>query len=320
MFFGLDSSPMPRKKREDYEGAWHHVMHRGARRAPIFKLPDDCYGFLTLLDEIVDRFGLEIHAYSLMPNHYHLLIRSVMGNLSKGMQFLNGTYTLWLNKRHQWDGPVFRGRYKSQLVEDEEYLRYLLAYIHLNPLDANLVRRLSDEGWTSHRVYIGKDPRPKWLTIKTFVHMLGGKDKLHRFVLSVRRGSIEYPDDFDEKTGLFKIKGIDGAANYLPKNKKRTMTSHHRLRDADDVLEEVFRLCKTDLTELRRAQMGPRANPKRRFAIWALNRSSVLSQREIAKLLNGSLHQVSRLLSRMRHSKPLEPVGKWIDEWTGKEG
>ena len=70
---------MPRPQREDFPGAFHHVMNRGARRAPIFKLPDDCAGFLDHLADTVSRFGLEIHAYSLMPNQYHLLARSIGG-------------------------------------------------------------------------------------------------------------------------------------------------------------------------------------------------------------------------------------------------
>jgi len=294
-------------------------MHRGARRAPIFKLPDDCYGFLSLLEEMVDRFGLEIHAYSLMPNHYHLLIRSVMGNLSKGMQFMNGTYTIWLNKRHRWDGPVFRGRYKSQLVEDEEYLRYLIAYIHLNPLEARLVRRLSDEAWTSHRAYLGKDQTPSWLVTKEFLRIFGGRKKMHEFILSVRRKAIQYPDDFNEETGLFIRRGIKRDAPFSTSNKKRLQSSHHRLRDAEDVLTDVLKICGSSLKYLKQVQMGFRANPERRFAIWALNRSSNLSQREIAKQLDVSYHQVTRLLGRMRANKPLEPVRSWIKMWIERE-
>jgi len=310
---------MPRKKRIDYEGAWHHVMHRGARRASIFKLPDDCYGFLELLEEMVGRFGLEIHAYSLMPNHYHLLCRSVMGNLSQAMQYLNSTYTIWLNQRHRWDGPVFRGRFKSQLVEAEEYIRYLIAYIHLNPLEANLVKRLSDEAWTSHRAYIGKEPKPDWLSTKKFIRLFGGKQKLHDFVLSVRRGRIEYPEDFNEETGLYKMRVIEPDSPYPKTPKRRSTAAHHRLRSADDVLMEIYALCDSNLQELKRAQMGPGANPKRRFAIWALNRSSELSQREIAKLLNVFLRQVSKLVGRMRKNEQMEPVRSWMDEWIGRE-
>jgi putative transposase len=68
---------MPRKPRIDFPGAWHHVMHRGARRAPIFRSDDDCLRFLGVVEDAADRFGIEVHAWSLMPNHYHLLVCSV---------------------------------------------------------------------------------------------------------------------------------------------------------------------------------------------------------------------------------------------------
>jgi putative transposase len=315
---------MPRTKRIDHPGAWHHVMHRGARRAPIFKLQDDCVGFLELVGEMVDRFGLEVHAYSLMPNHFHLLIRSVGGNLSPGMQYLVGAYTLWLNRRYQWDGPVFRGRFKSQLVEDEEYLRMLVAYLHLNPLRALLVRRLSDEAWTSHRAYLGKEPAPGWLSTARFLDLLGGAGKLHEFVLSVHQGAIEYPEDFNPETGLFRKKGLGGGAGASQETAgelgKNAAPRHYRQRPVNEVLAEVCELTGAGVAELRQSQQGPGANPPRRFAIWALNRSAAVSQREIARLLKVPYHQVTRLLSRLRKTAPPEPLASWMKDWRGREG
>ncbi|MDD5308546.1 MAG: transposase [Deltaproteobacteria bacterium] len=112
--------------------------------------------FLDLLGEMAARHEIEVHAYSLMPNHDHLLLRSLHGNLSRGMRRLNADYTQRVNRIHGWDGPVFRGRFRSELVRDEPSLPYVLAYIHLNPLRAGLVTRLQSERWTSHRAYNGR--------------------------------------------------------------------------------------------------------------------------------------------------------------------
>ncbi|MBW2701275.1 MAG: transposase [Deltaproteobacteria bacterium] len=314
---------MPREKRDDFPGAWHHVFHRGARKAPIFKLPRDCTGFLEYLAEAVDRFQVEVHAYSLMPNHYHLLIRSVHGNLSEAMQYLNGSYTLWLNKMHRWDGPVFRGRFGSQLVKDDDYMRVLFAYIHLNPITAHLVPRITSESWTSYRAYVGKEPAPKWLHTDIFLDWFAGKQQLHQFVSSIHRGALAYPDNFDKEMGLFRKKVVQEKTSLSAskirstrKEKKKAIKRNgaKRLLSADEVLQDVYRITKCRLEDLMINEKGPHANPARRFAVWALARGSNLSQREIGKLLDVPYNQVTRLLSRLR-KKPLEPVAGWIKEW-----
>jgi putative transposase len=300
-------------------------MHRGARKAPIFLLERDCWKFLELLKEMVERFALEVHSYSLMPNHYHLLIRSKLGNLSRGMQFLNGNYTLWLNNVHRWDGPVFRGRFKSQLVEDEEHLRILIAYIHLNPLEARLVKRLSDECWTSHLAYMSRESKPDWLRTDFFLDLFGGRKKLSGFIRSYRIGRREYPEDFNPVTGLFGKKAIKREPERKGKRKLRSDTAFDspRNRPPEEVLDEVTRITGVGIADLRHKVMGPRANPARRFAIWALCRGTGLTQRQIGKLLNVSHLQVGKLLGRMRKKglKGLkEPVKGWVNSWVEREG
>jgi REP element-mobilizing transposase RayT len=195
---------LARKRRIDYPGAWHHVMNRGARKTPTFRTPDDCQDFLDITGETVAKFEWELHAYALMPNHFHLLIRSLKGTLSRGMQHLQGKYTQRLNSRYRWDGPVFRGRFKNQLVTDEKHLRVLIAYIHLNPVSANLVEGVDEGDWTSYRAYMGKEPVPKWLTTSFFTGLLGGRNRLQAFVEAHRSGRLDYPAEFEPETGRFK--------------------------------------------------------------------------------------------------------------------
>lgn len=309
---------MPRAKREDYKGAWHHVMNRGIRKNKVFLAERHCSKFLEIVGEAVDRYKLEVHVYSLMPNHYHLLVRSQLGNLSRCMRHINGTYTLWLNKIQKWDGPIFRGRFKSQLVEDEEYLRILMAYIHLNPITAHLVRRLDSDAWTSHRAYIGRDSTPPWLTTKVMLDLFSSKSRLHEFVRSVHKKAVEYPEDFNPDTGLFKKKAITRRVQQA----NRPAESTHpptRFRSPDKVLQDVCQISGASLKEIKKVGKGPRANPARRFAVWALYRGAGLKHREIAQSLHVPLYQVSRLLSRLRKGNIGQPLGRWIDEWLAKE-
>ena len=104
---------MSRPLRVEYPGAWYHVMNRGAGRRNIFNKKAHYSMFVKLLAEIVGQFDIEIHAYCLMNNHYHLLIRTPCANLARAMRHLNGVYTQRYNRMQKTDGSLFRGRYKA---------------------------------------------------------------------------------------------------------------------------------------------------------------------------------------------------------------
>lgn len=149
---------MPRPRRFDHEGAWHHVTNRGISRASIFVDEHDRTAFLSLLAGALERFSVELHAYCLMGNHYHLLLRSRDGRLSELMQSFSSRYTFNANRRHGRDGPLFRGRFNSVLIESDAHLVQTLRYIHLNPTEAGLVERAEDWQWSSAALYLGVRP------------------------------------------------------------------------------------------------------------------------------------------------------------------
>ena len=138
-------------------------MNRGRGRQAIFDSEDYFRGFLQTLSEAYDRFGLQIHAYCLMSNHYHLLVKTPEGNLQRCMRHVNGVYTQRYNRLKKTDGPLFRGRYKAILVDHDAYLLQLSKYIHRNPLEAGMVSRLENYVWSSYRSYIGYSAAEKWL-------------------------------------------------------------------------------------------------------------------------------------------------------------
>lgn len=156
---------MTRPIRIEYPGAWYHVMNRGRRKERIFFCDEDREYFLSLLAKCMRLYGLEVHAYSLMPNHYHLIVRTPRGNLSRIIRHLNGVYTQRVNRIYKYEGSLFRGRFKSILIEEEIYLLELVRYIHRNPVKAGLVERIVDHRWTSHRAYMRPQDRPRWLVV-----------------------------------------------------------------------------------------------------------------------------------------------------------
>jgi len=157
---------MARPLRIEYPGAWYHIMNRGRRGERVFQDARDRQAFVELLEKISEMFKVGVTAYCLMPNHFHLLIQTPEGNLTRCMRHLGGVYTQLYNRRHGQDGQLFRGRYKAILIEENEYLLGLVHYIHHNPLKAGLAARLKDYPWTSHHGYLSSSDTWAWLNVR----------------------------------------------------------------------------------------------------------------------------------------------------------
>ena len=166
---------MSRPLRIEYPGAWYHVMNRGRRGEDIYTERNDYRLFVEIIKESAELFNIKVVAYCLMPNHYHLLLHTPDGNLSRYMRQINGIYAQRFNRVHQYDGQLFRGRYKNILVEVDSYLLELLRYIHKNPLRAGLSNDLNDYEWSSHRGYLSDAKRWDWL-YKEFPLSMFSKD------------------------------------------------------------------------------------------------------------------------------------------------
>jgi len=164
---------MPRPQRTDYPGAWHHVINRGIDHAPIFFTDGDRTWFLYCLQEACEEHCVEVHGYCLMGNHCHLLVRSLAGELSTAMQWLSARYTQGFNKHHQRDGPLFRGRYTAMGIATDWHLLVVSRYIHLNPVQAGLVRDVRHYRWSSASAYLGA-PRPEWLVVEELLALFPG--------------------------------------------------------------------------------------------------------------------------------------------------
>jgi putative transposase len=148
---------MPRKPRIEFSGAFYHVIVRGNQKQRVFKDAADFQKYLLTLTVYKNRTGCRIYAHVLMNNHLHLLIETQDIPLSKVMQGVNQTYTMYFNRRYRTVGHLFQGRYKAIVCDREAYLLGLLKYIHQNPLRAKIVDRLDQYPWSSHHAYTGKN-------------------------------------------------------------------------------------------------------------------------------------------------------------------
>jgi REP element-mobilizing transposase RayT len=169
---------MSRPIRIEFQNALYHVTSRGDRREDIFEDDEDRLLFLANLEKVVSQFNWLCHAWCLMDNHYHLLIQTPDGNLSKGMRQLNGVYTQATNRRYQRAGHLFQGRFKAILVDSDSYLLELSRYVVLNPLRAGMVRKVADWPWSSYRVSVGLEPAASWLEVDGLLAQFGKRRSL----------------------------------------------------------------------------------------------------------------------------------------------
>lgn len=152
---------MARPLRIEYDGAVYHVTSRGNARRPIYRDDSDREIFLDVLQKVNKRYNWLCHAYCLMANHYHLVIETPDGNLSKGMRQINGVYTQFFNRRHNRVGHIFQGRYRAILIQKESHLLEVCRYVVLNPVRARLAEKPEEWRWSSYRGTAGiEKPHP----------------------------------------------------------------------------------------------------------------------------------------------------------------
>jgi putative transposase len=143
---------MPRRPRELFPGGNYHVFSRGNRKQEIFSDDRDYRLFLEIVRQVARRRDWSIFSFCLMPNHYHLLVQTSEGDLSRGMQAINGDYAKWFNDAHGFIGHLFQGRFGSVLVESDWHFLELTRYLALNPVRGGLCQRPADWPWSSYPI------------------------------------------------------------------------------------------------------------------------------------------------------------------------
>ena len=193
---------MSRPIRIEFPNALYHVTSRGDRREAIFESDDDRLLFLQTLGQVVEQFNWLCYAWCLMDNHYHLLIQTPDGNLSKGMRQLNGVFTQLSNRRHGRVGHLFQGRFKAILVDSDAYLLELARYVVLNPVRARMVKNAANWRWSSYRASMGLVPADPFLAVDGLLAQFAARRSLAqtRYARFVAEG-IKAPSPWQQLKG-----------------------------------------------------------------------------------------------------------------------
>jgi putative transposase len=165
---------MARKTRIEFENALYHVITRGNQKQIVFQNDADFSKYLTILSIYRERYGFILHSYVLMSNHLHLLIETPKTPLSKIMQGINQSYTMYFNRRYSTVGHLFQGRYKAILCDRDRYQLSLVKYIHLNPVRAGIVEAPEAYPWSSHHYYLLPDDKTGIVDTDAVLEMFSG--------------------------------------------------------------------------------------------------------------------------------------------------
>lgn len=273
---------MARPLRIEYPGAFYHVTSRGNERKAVFKSQRDREKFLAYLESATERYGAAIHVYCLMDNHYHLLIETPIGNLSKIMHHINSAYTMYFNTKRKRSGHLLQGRYKAILVDADEYAKELSRYIHLNPVRAGMETDPEAYKWSSCRYYTRKRKAPGWLQ-RDFI--LGYFGKRQAVAMKKYRVFLEAVMDKDPSNPLAERLHavILGSQDFIADIKTAYLNDRKPDRDLPDLNEAPG---KTEIAEIEKAVDRVLKNDSkfaRQVKLYFCHRYTGLKLREIGK-------------------------------------
>ena len=315
---------MARPLRIEYEGALYHITARGNERNPIYREEGDYQKFFDFLSELPQRYGILIHGYILMSNHYHLLVETPKGNITKVMHYLNTTYTGYFNKKYKRVGHLFQGRYKGILLEKERHLLSVSRYIHLNPVRAGLVKRPEEYRWSSYPDYIGRGEKEgmaitcDWILGQYSIDEAKARGLYKAFI---DEGLTLKENPFDNlKAGLMlgSESFIEEVRGKVKLKKHREIPESRRLVRSikhEDVIAAVAKRLKVSGQEITKA--GRRDNLARKISLYLLRRHTDRSNEEIGRYFGVGYTAVSqagsRLKREMKENKRLKQIVQGVE-------
>jgi len=292
---------MARKPRVYYPAALYHVILRGNGGQEIFFGKEDRFRFYLLLQEGIERYGHQVHAFSLMTNHVHLAIQVGEVGLPRIIQNLTFRYTRWVNWRQHRTGHLFQGRYKAVLVDADSYLLELSRYIHLNPVRSGIVRRPEDYLWSGHRAYLGLETIP-WLTTDWVLSMFSSRaDCARRAYRRFVEEGIQRGHQEEYGKGSETDSRILGNMIFIEKVLGQTQERLKRPVRVEEIVSHVCKEFSLKEEELSGSGKDRRLSKIRALAAWLVLDSSSLTLAELSKRVrrdSSTLSSAAKLLEK----------------------
>jgi len=299
---------MGRAWRIEYEGAFYHILSRGNEQGDIFYDNTDRGRFLDTIGELSERFAVDIFAYVLMDNHYHLLLQTRRANLSKAMQWFGTTYTRRFNNRHNRSGHLFQGRFKSIIIENDSYLMQLSCYIHRNPLRAGIVKRLADYRWSSYLSYGYGKSTPDWLSTKLILSQFPPDDEHKQYREKVQKYSQEENRLWkDFRHGLFL-----GSKRFVTRLRKQHMPNKPDKEisaqrqsaaslDPCNISDRAARLLGCNVEELKKiSRVSGEQKEKRDTIIYLIWQTGLLTNEKVGAIFDLTYSSVSHSVKAVK--------------------
>ena len=280
---------MSRPVRIEFPGAVYHLTSKGKDDLIVFKDDDDRGVFLNVVDNVVERFGWKLHSYVLMDSHYHLVVEVPEANLSKGMRQLNGVYTQHVNRRHNQEGPIFQGRFKSVLLEKKNYLVPVCRHVVTNPTRASEDQNFASYKWSSYRATAGQIKMPKYLFKDDVLQHFGKREKdAQRKYRDYVKSGVDAKSPLSERTNQVLL----GSAKFLSEMQpilqgerlsKRGPKAAKRRRSLNALFKRV-----DDKTRLERNELIKRAHLDFGYTLMEIGGHLGLHYTTVSKVVNAA--------------------------------
>jgi len=289
---------MARPLRITYPGAIYHIINRGCRKDKIFRRIADREEFLSRLTAASSKYGIIIHGYCLMDNHFHLLVETPNENLSSFMQLLQCGYANWFKVRYKLVGPLFQSRFKSVLVEDESYLVTLSAYIHLNPVRAKITNDPESYKWSSCGQYL-RNEKSELIDPAMVLEYAGGVDN-YKFILSEM---IEDSLPHEAVYGKFSILGTAAFKEKVARQIDDTeinIQNQPQIRKIKSLSPEKIRKTVAEIMKVNEKKLLEKRykNMARKIYFYLLKQHTTLKISEIAKLNDIKQHATGEFIRK----------------------